>query len=150
MMYLRPARFNTMHLVDTFLLEVELSARRVRCEVPHCSTQAVTLYGEELPAFLCATHGELCKKGMSANVKALLSEHLRRVVLEAANRAWAGTEDEVVFTYDPAVALNRYIDAPIVAPSQDAGPAQLGARPALPTLPIANVELPLLDFFPLS
>lgn len=149
MKYLRPAKFNTMYLVDMFLLEVELSARRIRCEVPHCSNQAVTVFGDEMPAFVCIVHGELCKKGMASGVKALLAAHIKNMVLESANRAWAGSEDEVVFAYDPSVTLNRYSAAPDVAPPVSLPTVQPLVRPALPTLPTVNVELPFMDFFPL-
>lgn len=152
MKYLRPAKFNTMHLVDMFLLEVELSARRIRCEVPNCSDQAVTIYGDEMPAFVCLTHDDLCKKGLGSGVKALIAAHLRRLVLEAANRAWAGSESERVFTYDPSAALNRYVEAPEVAPSEITPLVYAWtqpARPALPTLPSVNAEVPLMEFFPL-
>lgn len=152
MKYLRPAKFNTMHLVDMFLLEVELSARRIRCEVPNCSSQAVTVYGDEMPAFVCLAHADLCKKGLGYGVKTLIAAHLRRIVLEAANRAWAESESEVVFTYDPSVALDRYINAPEVVPPASTPLVYAWtppARPALPTLPSVNTEVPLMEFFPL-
>jgi hypothetical protein len=148
MRYIRPARFSTMHEVDTFLLELELTARQIRCEVPLCTAQAVGVYGDEMPAFLCQEHTDMCEQGMRNKVKATITQHMQRVVIEAANRAWAGTDDAVVFTYDPGNEVRRYVETPLVIPKITLTTVPAKVRPPMASLPIANSEMTAVEFFP--
>lgn len=137
-----------MYKVDSFLLELELSARQVRCEVPRCSGQAVAVYGDEMPAFLCQEHSDMCEQGMRTKVKSTITQHMQRVVIEAANRAWAGTDDAVVFTYDPSIEVQRYAEIPLAMPVIRLTTAPPKARPPLANLPSANAEAAAIEFFP--
>jgi hypothetical protein len=137
-----------MHEVDMFLLELELTARQLRCEVPLCTGWAVTVYGDEMPALLCREHSDMCEQGMRNKVKAAITQHMQRVVIEAANRAWAGTDDAVVFTYDPGAEVRRYTEVPPAMPKLKLITAPPRARRPLANLPVANTEAMTMEFFP--
>lgn len=131
------------------MLELELVARLVRCEVPHCVEQAVEYFGNEMPVFICEKHAHARDSGLAVKLKAVITAHQRELVFAAANRAWAHTEDEVMFTYDPGAAVQRFIDAPTVAPRPEEKVALPVVRPSIKTLSAANADLPLMEFFPL-
>jgi hypothetical protein len=137
-----------MSKVDSFLLELELHARQIQCEMPGCTDQAVAVYGDEMPAFLCQEHSDMCEQGMRSKVKSAISQHMQRLVIESANRAWAGTDDAVVFTYDPSVEVQRYAAAPKARPVARTVATPLKARPPLGNLPSANSEMASIEFFP--
>ena len=149
MRYLRPAKFSTIYKADAFILELELSARGQRCEVPHCAEIAVGYFSDEMPAFICTQHMDAKRHGLGPQIKAKISAHQRELVLAAANRAWAGTEDEGIFTYDPGAAVQRFIEAPTVTQPVRQAVSSPAVRPSITTLDSANAQVPLMEFFPL-
>lgn len=149
MRYLNAGKFSSIHKVDRTLLERELAVRRLLCEVPNCDDLAVSFLSDAMPSLICAKHRDVMTKGMAYSLKTAMVDHMKRLVFEAANRAYANSEDEQVFNYDPSAAIERYLSAPVVsAPEHIQMPVVL-ARPAIATLKDYNVEpLPLMDLFP--
>lgn len=148
MRYANAGKFSSIHRTDEFLLEMELTAKRLLCEIPDCIDPAVSYLSNAMPSLICDKHRDLIVKGMASSVKAIMVNHMRRLVFEASNRAYAHSEEEHVFNFDPTAAVERYLQAPVVSIPEPAQVMKVLARPAIAILSDANADLPLLDLFP--
>lgn len=152
MNYTRVASFNTLDKIDHAQLGIEIMVRGLRCEMPDCMESAVTMMIGPLPALLCRQHNDLNDTGLARQVHSILTAFLKRVVLEAANRAWHGSEDEEVFTFQPtpgSTLISRYLETPDAVLIESAEPKPAVVRPPIATLPVHNTELVVFELFPM-